>query len=218
MIERWVIILLCLMTIARPVSAQFRWDKREVDLNPGVLDTNVVTRFQFENIGNKTIAIRSVRSSCGCTTVAQDKKSYKPREKGEIIADFPFGQRLGVQEKKILVETDDSTESIVILTFRVHIKELVRLEPSMLLWRVGEKAAPKVINVKVFSSEQIDVVGAKVGDSRFVTELRPVKKGVEYTISVKPTTTAQPAVSVVEVETNYPKEKPRTFRAYALVK
>jgi hypothetical protein len=47
----------------------------------------LVRRFTFANIGNDTLTITDVRSSCGCMVPALAKRVYAPGEHGELIVE-----------------------------------------------------------------------------------------------------------------------------------
>jgi len=82
--------------------------------------------YRFENKENYPITIKKVQPSCGCTTVELEKKEYKPGEQGTLVAVFTFGNRKGLQEKSILVETDDKAHPQSTLLLRVELPDVIK--------------------------------------------------------------------------------------------
>ncbi len=198
--------------------AQLAWEKRDLDFHAAPSDTNVVARFVFENAGQYPVVLRSVQSTCGCTAVAQDKKRYEPGEKGEIIANFGFGQRVGLQKRNIIVQTDDRAESKVTLSFRVRIPQLLKITPAFVYWLTGDPPEPKTIQLQVGPDAPLRIRGVHSNSTALPAQLRAVKEGVEYVISVTPADTGKPAIAVLRIETDFPMEKPRVFLADAMCK
>ena len=62
--------------------------------------------YSFENIGNKNIKIRDVRSSCGCTVPSWPEEEIEPGENGVIEVNFNSDGRPGNQDKPIIVRTN----------------------------------------------------------------------------------------------------------------
>jgi hypothetical protein len=68
--------------------------------------------FRFENVGDETLIIERVRTSCGCAAAILSKKKLNPGEKGEIQAKFNTQGYYGEQNKFIYVESNDSSASV----------------------------------------------------------------------------------------------------------
>jgi len=69
-------------------------------------------KFRFENVGDETLVIHRVRTSCGCAAAILSKKELHPGEKGEIQAKFNTQGYYGEQNKFIYVESNDPSESV----------------------------------------------------------------------------------------------------------
>ena len=68
--------------------------------------------FRFENVGDETLVIHRVRTSCGCAAAMLSKKELAPGEKGKIEAKFNTQGYYGEQNKFIYVESNDPSESV----------------------------------------------------------------------------------------------------------
>ena len=78
--------------------------------------------FKFTNKGNATLVIEKVQTSCGCTgATVGDQKEYKKNESGEIKVNFSTQGREGVQEKTIIVYSNDPENPQKAITIRCEI-------------------------------------------------------------------------------------------------
>ena len=201
------------------LSAQLAWDKHSLEFQPTVTDTNVVMKFTFKNVGSQTVTLSKVTSSCSdCTTMELKKNAFQPGESGEINAVFKFGERVGVHEKTIVVESDDPKEPKAELKFKVNIPEILKVTPSFVFWvRDGEKAA-KTMNVKVVYGEPVNIEWVRSGHPKLQAELEIVRAGWEYVIKLTPLDTSRPVRGMVRIETDFSVERLRTLYVYAYVK
>ena len=142
---RWEPVLV--LFICTAADAQVRWETCQFEVTATAEQTNTVARFPFKNVGTNTVRILDLRSSCGCTTATLEKKTYQSGEKGELTANFVFGQRVGLQEKTILVQTDDPKTPTTILKLRVHIPEVLKINPPFVFWKVGEPTISKELTL-----------------------------------------------------------------------
>jgi len=188
-----------------------------MELHPSMSDTNVVAQYAFHNGGTYPVAIDSVKTSCGCTTATLDKKNYAPGEKGEISVNFDIGQRVGEQQKEIMVFTNDPREMMVLLRMKILIPEVLRIAPPFVSWEKGEAAQAKSIRVEVMSTN-VHVVAALSGADAFKSELREITAGHEYQVLVTPVTTTNQMVGTIRLQTDFPSDRPRSFNAYAAVR
>jgi hypothetical protein len=78
--------------------------------------------FEFVNKGNALLKIEKVQTSCGCTgATVGDKTEYDKNEKGELKVTFNTQGRTGVQEKNIILFTNDPDNNQVVLKIRCDI-------------------------------------------------------------------------------------------------
>jgi hypothetical protein len=104
----------------------------ELEHNFGDLKPNQETTcdFKFRNAGTGVLEILNVRSTCGCTAVAPDKKALAPGESSVIKVRYHAGRTPGVSEKKIMVYTNDPDQGEVVLTIRAAIQTDLEFTPS----------------------------------------------------------------------------------------
>src|ERR1700704_4782592 len=131
------------LCISTGVQAQLAWEKTELEITPPPGADSAVATFKYENKGAKPIHINAVKTSCGCTTAALAKNDVAPGEKGEIIATLKTGDRVGVQQKTVTVETDDPKVPQTVLTLKANLTQLLDLQPAFVSWQANEDPKPK---------------------------------------------------------------------------
>lgn len=209
--------LLALLGMLGCAQAQpaLRWDKKTIELQPAAEEKTAKAEFVFTNTGKQPVTIDSVKSSCGCTTVALEKKTYQPGEKGHITGVFTMGSRRGDQSKSIRVNIRGESDA-TILTMVTHIGEPIKLEPSLVFWRVGEAPRAKTITAKLPSGIRLTRVTSS--EPRFLATLEPVGEKDEYKITVTPDATSQKCMAVLNLQGTTRSNEPRVFQAFALIK
>jgi hypothetical protein len=197
---------------------QLAWDTTEQTFNSKPRDKEVLAKYKFTNTGAKPIKIQNVRTSCGCTTAALSKTDYAPGESGAIEAKFTFSGRTGKQEKAIVVATSANPEQPTILKLHVNIEETVKIEPEVVLWRVGEQPDPKAIHIAIADDASVKIVSVTSDNPAWTVKLTEVKPGREYEAQITPENMAQPAAATLMIQTDYPPDNPEMKYAYARIK
>jgi len=72
-------------------------------------------KFAFKNISKQTIAIREVKTSCGCTTPEYDTRPIRPGRTGYVVAKYD-SKRQGQFVKNMTVLMSDGEQ--IVLTIR----------------------------------------------------------------------------------------------------
>ena len=206
------------VVLATPVFGQLKWDNPDQSFAPKPLERQVVARFRFTNVGTAPVTINEVRTSCGCTTAALAKKLYFPGESGEIDAAFAIAGLTGHQEKSIFVTTSAALADPTVLHLKVDIPEAIKIEPQLVLWRLGERPEPKTIRITVPDGLPAKIVSVVANNAAVKLELHEVRPGKEWVVKVEPPGTTQPAGATLLFHTDYPPANPEILYAYARVK
>ena len=208
----WLFIM-CSATWAQ----QLQWEAEEQKFNPSPSDTVVAAYYKFKNLGNAEANITAVNSSCSCTKITLDKRNYAPGESGALLAIFTIGDRTGVQDKVILVETNDTAKPRAVLRMKVTIPEIAQLRPSFVFWNAGESAAPKTVSLKIEEGVPVNSVVVESSDPAVLAKAEVVATGQEYRIVVTPQNTQNPITATLTIKTDYPLENPKKFTAVVRV-
>ncbi len=178
--------------------AELKWEQNTIDLHPAIGDKTAVAHFKYQNTGTTPVHFKSVKASCGCTTTQSQKEVVNPGEKGEIIATFNIGDRTGQQMKTVTVQTDDPnpTQATTILTLKATIPQALEIKPAFVYWQSGEEPKPKKISIKVSKDFPAKNITAKSNGQMFESK---VEQG------------SAPGEWVMLIQTDYPKEAPKSF-------
>ena len=212
-----VFLILALFASATPrASAELTWAQKTVELNGDARSPVLEARFHFTNTGGGPVEIRNVESSCGCTTTALEKRTYKPGEAGEIVAKYTVGAHTGLQRKTLIVLTDDGLPPTT-LTLVAHIQEILRVTPTAVTWSHHEATAPKRISLELVQDAPFDDISVESSVPGVTATLVPVTRGRKYNLIVSPGQTDSFLLAKLTIHCRFGQEE-KTFVAYATVK
>jgi hypothetical protein len=203
--------------ISSMAQAQLAWEKIELELNPAAGVESVDAIFKYENKGTKPINIKAVRTSCGCTTAALKKNDVAPGEKGEIVATLKTGDRVGLQQKTVTVETDDPQQPSTVLTLKANIAQLLELQPAFVFWQSNEDPKPKTIVAKVGKGVTIKNLEVTSSAPEFTTKVEPGSTAGEFKIIVQPTSTSKQVTASLSIKPDSSAGTTKVFTANARV-
>jgi hypothetical protein len=208
-----------LLSLLLPAAhAQLKWDAQKIEVRAEPGQDQVSSVFAFQNAGKTQVDLREVSTSCGCTVAEPDKETFLPGEKGKITATFSPGDRTGWQEKEINVTTNDPKNPNVVLTLRVWVPPLLEVKPLALGWKADEKPETKRLHAKILVDQPMEITAVKCSDERIAVKLERTGKAGEYDILVTPKVTTDLIRAVITIQTNFPKDQPRQFSAYAWIR
>ena len=211
-------VLAALALLRVSAFAQLVWEKPVQSFERTPEDQGVEANYAFKNTGPAVVTIKSLRSSCGCTTARLDRKTYAPGESGEVVLRFTFGSRRGLQQKGVTVVTDPATPVPVVLGLRVNIAQPVTITPALIWWRVGDAAEAKTVQVALAPGSAVRVKSVVSSSPRFTARLLPAKPGEPYIISVTPPDTSAKETAEITVQTDFPADAPRAYTIHARIK
>jgi len=117
-------------------------------------------RFEFDNPYPQTLHVRSIRTSCGCTTPIVETDTVAPGGRGSIVARFNTGTFTGARSATLTVTFDKPSFSEV----QLHVKGYIR---SDIVMNPGEVSFGSVREGQV-SSASIDIDYAGRSDWKIV--------------------------------------------------
>src|SRR5438309_8075789 len=193
--------------------AELKWEQNTIELHPSAGDKTAVAHFKYQNTGSTPVRFKSVKASCGCTTTQSQKEVVNPSEKGEIVATFNIGDRTGQQMKTVTVQTDDPnpTQATTILTLKATIPQGLEIKPTFVYWQSGEEPKPKKISIKASKDFPAKNITVKSNSQVFGSKVEPGSASGEWTIEVTPKDTSHPVVTALLIQSDYPKEAPKSF-------
>ena len=209
------LLLLCLGARAQ---AQLKWDHPIQEFHRVPEDKEIYAHYTFQNTTAAPVTIKTLRSSCGCTTAHLEKKTYAPNETGEVVLHFIFGDRKGFFRKTVTVTTDDKTAEPVMLNLLINIHDPVTIAPALVYWRTGEPVAAKSVQFTVEPSQHVHIKSVTSSNPRLAAKLETTKPGEPYAISVLPADTTQKESAEISVQTDFPADAPRAYTIHVRIK
>src|SRR5206468_1363207 len=201
------------IVICAKAQAELKWEQTTIELRPTPADKQAIGHFKYQNMGDKSVHFKSVRTSCGCTAAQTRKDEVPPGDKGEITATFKIGDRTGTQVKTVTVDTDDPVNATTVLTLKAVIPQELEINPSFVFWGQGEAPKPKTIVVRAgkdFSIKQLKVTSSSPD---FETKVAETGKG-QFKIDVQPHDTSRNMAATLTIQ---PEGSSKTFYAMARV-
>lgn len=144
----WFILILFLVMV-HPVFSEDKGPQIQVD-QPDfafgeVLQGDKVNHvFTFNNIGDETLTITKVKSSCGCTAALLSEKEISAGQQGEVRVSFNSARFRGKVSKTVYLYTNDPVNRMMQLHLRGTVKVEVDVVPAQL--RLGPVKGGEKIN------------------------------------------------------------------------
>jgi hypothetical protein len=207
-----------LLFLSPLVHAELKWEKTVQRFQRVPDDKALEARYPFRNIGSAPLTIKSLRSSCGCTTAKLDKKTYAPGEQGEVVLRFTFGDRKGALLKGVTVTTDEKGAEPVVLKLIVDIHDPVTVAPGLVFWRIGEAATAKTVQLSAEAAQPVRIKSVVSSSPNFTATLQTVQPGLQYAVAIVPSATAQKGTAEITVQTDFPTDAPHAYTIYARIK
>ncbi len=209
--------LICLVVLVLSLQshAGLSWESKSIRLTAAPEQSSADVEFFFQNSGSDTVVINEVKSSCGCTTAAIDKKVIGPDDHGSIKGHFNFGPREGLQQQRFEVCYADGKSDV--LDLAVEIPAVYVLSTRVLNWslRDGGLKTCHLINV---TGDAVVVDSVQSSSPLFHAEIAEIIAGFEYDVKVSPKEGFKSGRSIISIATKPIRGgKPKTYRIYALI-
>lgn len=147
-------------------------------------------RFEMVNCYVEDIHIRSVRTSCGCTTPRIEKDTLKTWEKGAIIAKLNTGAFMGYKNASIIVTIDKPYFAEVQLNIRSRIRSDVVFTPGLVQLGSVDQGTTSEQKISVDYAGRTDwkLVDVRSANRNFEVELTETRRSagrVSYDMTVR---------------------------------
>ena len=190
-----------LFSLQVSLASDLKWDQTEVkiELKPG--EKEAKAEFVVTNIGQETIHIDRIKTSCGCTGSILDQKKVKPGESTTIIGTFNKGNRQGLNHNRLQVFLKDQAEPVETLHMLVQVPRLIDANPSIVYWNRSSAKKKQTVRIKL--------------DKRYLSEISSIEHDPEL-ISV--TEEEDPNSKFDRILTILPKSFDKQLRQQVLIK
>jgi hypothetical protein len=211
------IVVFAAVTSLRLQAKGLDWPVTELRAAAAVGKDAVAVLFPFRNGGNKPVRLVSIRPSCDCVTATVAKEVWAPGESGELTAVFTVDGRTGLQNRNLVVTTDDEPGNPVVLKLVIEIPEEVSIRPELVSWTLGDEPLAKTVEVLVRDAAPTAKAEVQCTDGRFLASIELGPKPGMWLVRVQPRDTDKPAQAAVRVAVTVG-GKPRVQLLYAVVK
>ena len=196
-----------LFVFVASAHAELVWVKPVQEFQCTPEQSSVEAKFAFKNAGKTPVTVKSIVTSCGCTTARLDKKTYAPGESGEVVANYSFRMQSGALRKLITVTTDDGAPPTE-LDIRVFRHEPLTVKPGLVYWRTGDAPEAKTVQLQAHDYP-VHVKSVTSSNPKLTATLQTVKEGEQYAVLIRPGDTAQKESAEITVLTDFPRHRPR---------
>src|ERR1043165_7793001 len=97
---------IALLLTAASASA-LEWKTTQLAIQAAPMQRTAECTFEFKNIGDKTVTITGVDTSCDCTEAKPSAKTFAPGTSGTLSAHFNLTGASGTMHRMITVATDE---------------------------------------------------------------------------------------------------------------
>lgn len=199
--------------------AEISFEKKVVQALAPVSSNEYHFSYSFKNAGDKEVKILKITTTCGCTKAESDKPVYAPGESGKIIGIFEIGDRVGRQDKKIYITTDDAETPKITLSLNLAIPVLAEFRPKMLLWRRGGIPESKKLRIDTAREYGARIVKVECADKNFQIDFVPQKENTDSCeVSIKPLSLEQVSKSEISLTCRTKGGSGKIYKVYALIR
>jgi len=166
--------------------AALEWKQDQITVDAKLTDVVLSCRYEFENKNSGPVHILNVHPSCSCVSGTASKQTIDPGAKGQIDVTFDLEGKVGPQDKKIYVETDDGAPP-KLLTLKVNVPQWITFTSEDLTWTKGEFREPKNVDIQFMPGLELSTVSVSSSNEAIKTELKPLERASEYRVVLIPT-------------------------------
>lgn len=183
----------------------------------------VTEDFTFTNVGDETLVIEKLRTSCGCTTTNKGSTKIPPGGKSTITVAFDtVGLRAGVKKQTVDVHSNDPKTPVLQLTVRAEVVRDLTVDPPTVAKELSgfTDTVSFPVQVNNNSNEDVTVKGVKSQTEGVMALLQPeqvvARAGARtsFTLVLKPQKEAERHyyLGKVSLLTDHPRETEAEIR------
>lgn len=154
------------------------------------------------NVGSKPVTITNVDSGCACIEESVDPRLVQPGQSARISAIYTTEKLNGLAEKIISVTTDQPGVREALLTVKLEMEPIYKIDQNLTTWEKGKKTETKTVNFDVVREKPIHLLSAKSSRSEVKVEVEEVEKGRKYRIHLTPDSTDANMLGMVRLTTD----------------
>jgi hypothetical protein len=110
--------------------------------------------FKFRNMGDATLKIEQVKTSCGCTATSLSGDEIPPKGTGELKVQFNSGSFEDEVTKTVYVHSNDPDEAITKLKIRARIHTVISVKPRLIYFGRIDKGQSATKDARIYINEE----------------------------------------------------------------
>lgn len=184
----------------------------------------VEKKISLKNIGNETLVIGKVITSCGCTGTVVSEDHIPPGESGTLLITFNSKNFSGTIHKTVTVNSNSAGGPETLIEFTGIVFEEVLVTPSQLLFRDAEvgRLSSRTVIVKNNGKEKLLLTGFKT-QLPGLTAILPSKSiapddSAQIVVEFKPTQVQPMMTDLLHVTTSNKSQPDVTIYVYGNTK
>lgn len=169
-------LVMLVATGAALAGPKIQFKSTKYDWGSAPQGSKIPLTYDFKNVGDKTLTIDAVHTSCGCTNAEASSKSVAPGKSAKITAVFNSSGYKGKVMKTITVDTNDPDQKNIQLNASGNVKANVEVFPGRINFGVLKpgRTFTQTLVVKTVNPGKIWPVGAEAS-ANYITVTPPVK-------------------------------------------
>jgi hypothetical protein len=176
----------------------------------------------IKNTGNDTLILRDLSTSCGCTATLLSTDHIPPGDSGILTFTFDAKRFDGIVEKKISVNTNDTSRKHVEIFFTANVVRIIDIQPEYFFFRTSvDSVATQILKVQNLSTEPISFTSITPTGKDISVELSPkeIKPGESGDlIAIFTPINAGTTNGNIEIKTTHPGAPSITVRYFCWTK
>ena len=182
--------------------------------------TSHVANYKFKNAGPKTLLVKNIQSTCGCSkptlikgderfgTPIKEPVAFEPGESGEVEVTFKSPMTKGKVTKHLYIISDDPKTPRAQLEVKAEVLVMVEVSPERVDLKFDEENAgmPDLV-VKSTDGQEFAIKSVMVVNKVITVPFDPEKTATEFTL--KPQVDIEKLkrfnTGVVQISTTHPK-------------
>lgn len=161
----------------------------ELDFGERLESESVVHTFTLENVGDTTLDIHRVQTSCGCTAARLEAQQIAPGETTPLLVTMDLMGRHGLQEKHVVVQSNDPGTPVLQLTLRGTAIALIDIEPRYVIFEsiADDAIHEQNVTLRATRGPAFKVLSAACDPPRFSVETASSEDSQVHTITIRTT-------------------------------
>jgi len=212
------LILAVLSFAIAPAVRALDWDRTEIEQHAAIGERLPPYVFTCTNTGTAPVTIEKFNPSCDCLKLALDKKTLAPGESARLTANFNRTGYAGEIERTVTVVTDEPNHNEYRLVVRADLPAALAFAPRLVVWKTGEEAETKSIDVKINLPTPDEITRATSNNDRVAVKLVTLETGRHYRLDITPRDTATWRFAVISLQLAKPLPAGAALTVFAQVR